>query len=374
VAALTVVLNHFHELWFPQDLHLPQTGLRETVEYALHFIDGGHEAVILFFLLSGFVLALPYNAGRAQSFPVFLVRRIVRIYGPYFIALCGAVGCAAIWHGDLHRGRWASEIWALPPSVSLTLQHVLFLGVYDYHPYNPVFWSLIYEMRISVLFPVIVLVVGRLKTWTSVSLALGLSATTMFLISRSLDSVWVPNLSMTLHYSGVFIVGILLSTTHERLGALYNASSRFLRYAIAVAAIVIYRESTRVSDEALTHLLRPASLHIVSDWLVVIGASAAIIGALHSETFQELLSFPSARFLGKISYSLYLVHLPILLAMAFTIGYRLPMLAQLALYLVASLSLATMFYYCVEAPFTQLSRYAGNSLGRRSSVERPVNA
>ena len=43
----------------------------------------GPEAVILFFVLSGFVLSLPAVNGRPQTYPTFITRRIFRIYVPY---------------------------------------------------------------------------------------------------------------------------------------------------------------------------------------------------------------------------------------------------------------------------------------------------
>jgi len=47
--------------------------------------------VNLFFLLSAFVLALPYLKGDGLEYPAYLARRVIRIYGPYLFALALAV-------------------------------------------------------------------------------------------------------------------------------------------------------------------------------------------------------------------------------------------------------------------------------------------
>ena len=54
LAAITVVFHHFSRICSPQIIHvLDRTPLRLLV--------AGHQAVILFFLLSGFVLTLPFR-------------------------------------------------------------------------------------------------------------------------------------------------------------------------------------------------------------------------------------------------------------------------------------------------------------------------
>ncbi len=50
----------------------------------------GHEAVILFFLLSGFVLTIPYLLPDPPGYLRFLTRRVIRIYVPYLAALMQA--------------------------------------------------------------------------------------------------------------------------------------------------------------------------------------------------------------------------------------------------------------------------------------------
>jgi peptidoglycan/LPS O-acetylase OafA/YrhL len=116
IAALTVVFYHFRLMWlFSVQEH------RWSV--VLNPITCGHEAVLLFFLLSGFVLAIPNLRGKGQPYPIYLLRRSLRIYAPYLFALLFAVAGASVWHGPLGHGYWAANTWSQPVSRHLVLAH-----------------------------------------------------------------------------------------------------------------------------------------------------------------------------------------------------------------------------------------------------------
>ncbi len=76
VAALTVVLHHFSRICPENFTHL-------LIRTPLRLLLAGDQAVILFFLLSGFVLTLPYKKNTSLSYGPFLLRRVCRIYLPY---------------------------------------------------------------------------------------------------------------------------------------------------------------------------------------------------------------------------------------------------------------------------------------------------
>jgi peptidoglycan/LPS O-acetylase OafA/YrhL len=91
LAALAVVLSHFTGVYLNTRHY--------TVflyKFPMRILLDGRAAVILFFLLSGFVLSLPYRQ-RGLEYGTFLVRRICRIYLPYLGALLLAV-LGDWWH------------------------------------------------------------------------------------------------------------------------------------------------------------------------------------------------------------------------------------------------------------------------------------
>ena len=102
LAALTVVLRHLCNLWLDDGMYSASEHSRDAFIFLTYPFAPGHSAVLLFFILSGFVLALPFIAGKAQSYPVFATRRIFRIYAPYLVVLCIAVLGDYFLHGQNH--------------------------------------------------------------------------------------------------------------------------------------------------------------------------------------------------------------------------------------------------------------------------------
>ncbi|OJV41506.1 MAG: hypothetical protein BGO25_17600 [Acidobacteriales bacterium 59-55] len=152
IAALVVLFHHYTHMFYPSLL----TGTGVAAVILSPFISG-HESVIYFFLLSGFVLSLPFLRGKNRPYPIFVRRRVLRIYGPYLAALALALAGCSLWHSQLGVSGWRAGTWSAPVDLHSVIQHLLFIGDYNYNRYNTAFWSLVYEMRISLIFPLLFL-------------------------------------------------------------------------------------------------------------------------------------------------------------------------------------------------------------------------
>jgi peptidoglycan/LPS O-acetylase OafA/YrhL len=141
----------------------------------LRLFTAGHEAVILFFILSGFVLSTPAIRSKAKPYPVFVTRRIFRIYLPYMAALALAISAAASLHGYIPGNAWFHRTWSHRVQWQLVLAHGLFIGQYDTAEFNTAFWSVVVEMRISLVFPVLCAFALWLKPAKSLGFAMALS-------------------------------------------------------------------------------------------------------------------------------------------------------------------------------------------------------
>ena len=110
LAAMIVVLHHLRFLW--QEDAKPSSAIcRFFLDLVAPF---GTEAVMLFFVLSGFVLSLPTVNGRPQTYFTFLIRRIFRIYVPYLAALLVWVVGAFWLHGIITRSDSFHQYWSEP--------------------------------------------------------------------------------------------------------------------------------------------------------------------------------------------------------------------------------------------------------------------
>jgi peptidoglycan/LPS O-acetylase OafA/YrhL len=248
------------------------------------FLRQGCHGVDLFFVLSGFCLAYPtlrrLRAERSTVFDVtgFFARRIVRIVPPYYAAIALFVGLLFL----LPRVGLALPIPAMPHFSWLSvLRNALFLdGNGEY--LNGSFWTLAIEFRWYLLFPVALWIWARSPRafLATLALAIGASATQ----SHSLDVAALP----------AFMLGIVAADLHVRESSL----SRFAMPAFAVAlcySVVITRSDWMNAPNVPWH---------ITMFLFVVAAGA-------TPWMARVLSVRALTFFGIASYSIYLVHEPI---------------------------------------------------------------
>ena len=219
LAALIVAFFHFDAVWSACGRPQWVGFLLEKTPLAL-FVSG-NASVILFFILSGFVLALPWVRGRPDGYAVFAVKRICRIWLPYLVALCLSVLGNWKFHGLKGVSSWFELMWGQPVDPGLVLRHVLFLGSYPTESFNGVFWTLRMEMRISLIFPLLCWAVLYFTPGRAI-LLVGL------FLGGALGSLWLipKGIGFTLLYVGLFLVGILMARHRRQVGAMVTRLPR----------------------------------------------------------------------------------------------------------------------------------------------------
>ena len=358
-AALTVVFYHFSQICSPRDVHL-------LLRTPLRLLVAGHQAVLLFFLLSGFVLTLPYQRRSRLNYGSFLLKRVCRIYLPYLGALALAILCDRYLsrYGHFHN-YWFDLTWTAPVTTRLVLQHILFLGNYDWSQFNTAFWSLVYEMRISLVFPWIAVAVLRLRTaWMLLSafalsfsyLPLALLITRTFHLSSSNGAI---NSTLTLHYAAFFLIGSLMAKHLQQINRWYARLSSMQSATMAFLALLLYAFSD--ASSMVQRFPIPKNLY---DWPIAAGAAMLMILAMNSRPVHRLLTGRTIHHLGRISYSLYLIHGTVLFALIHTLYGHIPLSMLLLLYLAITLAVTEIFYRLVERPTM--------TLGRRLTAPRGV--
>jgi peptidoglycan/LPS O-acetylase OafA/YrhL len=359
LAALTVLLHHcafvlpaFAATHWPRHHGLLTVAKRTP----LAALTAGHEAVMLFFVLSGFVLALPYIAGEHESYGRFAVRRVCRIWIPYAAALLVA-GLArwALADRPLHG---VSALFTLPwhtgPFTGTELLgHVSLVGSFDPWQLDPVVWSLVHEMRISLVFPVLVLLCLRGRWWHIAMVALAADALLWLAPGTPADG----GLLLTAHYGVLFVGGIVLARDRRRVVAAVVGWSRTGRLWLAAVSLACY--TAALMQPALSRHGRP-----FGDLLSGVGSLGFITLALAAGRVTSALRSPIPSFLGRISYSLYLLHVVVLLVLLHALSGRLPLPLLIGCGFGASLLVAWLSQRWVERPSINL----GRRLTRRAAV------
>ncbi|MBI2297735.1 MAG: acyltransferase [Armatimonadetes bacterium] len=349
LAALSVFLGHILQTILGGYEHTWLVRLIRTTPLAAAVT--GTEAVRFFFVLSGFVLALSYLRRPGQVAP-FLVRRVLRIYPAYLAAVVvGFLGASALYHGAV-PGRPAAFnlFWQAPPSATDVLEHVGMSVPQERNLYVPTIWSLVVEMRMSLALPLIMAVITAWPAWRILVLAVALSLgedTWNQLHGGQPFDLACP----TVYYTGMFIVGILLALRRDQLVASWSRLSRRVKIELLAAAWLAY---------TYPHWYFPhvGWLHPwwVNEWMLVIGSAIIIILAQSSPRLGAFLRRRPLVFLGQVSYSLYLWHVVVILAVGHSLRNRISdwQLAGLAVLLVPPVS--WLSYRYIEVPFMRLGR------------------
>lgn len=311
VAALAVVIGHGFTV-------LGHFGLNPASE-ALYVLLG-RLPVTIFFALSGYVLALPFFSAErpAPSALGFLIKRVLRIYVPYvFIAVIAMVCFGGASHAAVNGMLLMT---GTPAGVSI----------------DPPSWSLVVEMRYSLLFPLLVLAIAR-APWLTMTLAIAAASAAAAYAPwaspeplRPTDGYTVlSSFVVTAYYAPLFCGGIALARFRDVLMPLARRHATMLWVLAAVQTIAGY-------------------------WYdLIMDAVPLLVVALIPETTVavRILSLRFCVWLGRISYSLYLLHGIVILAIWHWTGNG---LLAVATYIPVSLAAAALCYRIAEVPSIQV--------------------
>lgn len=345
IAAVIVVFGHIFSLLFAR--HFP-FALEEDYT-PLQFLINGRLSVILFFVLSGFVLTFSIaSARRKYTFRTFITKRIFRIYVPYIIAMAGSWALfLQVSSGAHYTPLW--NVWTAPPNVQAVFGMIAMRGIQGDEALDGPAWSLFVEMQISLLFPFLVLLMKRYNVWVlAASLAASAVAGVLFKHMGEPDvyrvAATLPGRAvLTLYYVQYFAIGCFIAINRDAITTWVRKLPRYAHIIAATALILLpykfYGTHLRVADMVY------AAMSII-----------AIVYCIAFTKVSKALSVGVLQWLGDISYSLYLIHLPILMAMVFVLGHyvQLDVIALLALPLI--FVAAHGFHHFVEVPALTLGR------------------
>ena len=102
----------------------------------------GSDAVIMFFVLSGFVLTIPFLK-KPRPYKTYVIKRVLRIYPPYLVMVIAAIILRyALYEGKLSEySDWFNRVWS-EVSVKDVIGHFILIGTFNSSKLVPVFWTL----------------------------------------------------------------------------------------------------------------------------------------------------------------------------------------------------------------------------------------
>ena len=294
VAALYVVLHHCWMLTFHG--YPANTG-----PAWLGWLVYGHLAVVAFIVLSGFSLAMaPARHGwRLDAVSHFARRRAWRILPAYWAALTVSLLIAWAVTPQLH---------SRPPTDRSVVVYGLFLqDVFKAPIPNAAFWSIAVEVELYLVFPLLLLMRRRLGGVVMLGVVL-LPVVVAGLLRPSLANADKLT-GMAPQFAPLFAAGVLAAgvcVARERLRRM-----RWAWLAAAAAAPVLLLVIVNGSVWTVDHYywidlaISPAIALLLA--ALAAGQAGALTRLLTSRPLQDL---------GACSYSLYLIHVPILLVVS----------------------------------------------------------
>lgn len=362
IAALTVFCSHIY-LVFNETFYS-----KMVFEYGpLRIFTAGSEAVTLFFVLSGFVLSIPFITKINFNYLVYFIKRCCRIYLPYLASFLLAIICWKLFYTKEITGlsNWFNLNWSQSINYSSILVHLLLVKTFMSN-LNNVIWSLVHEMRISFFFPIIMFLLMRLKIVRGIFFALLLSFLSVIYYWLTDSSFIGTEVYVTIHYSGIFIFGALLARYKENIIDRISAFNIKAKIALFLTGICLYLYA---HPSFLLNIIYndfpPFYRTVIDSWFTSFGAGILIMLAISSSFFSKVLKNKLIIFLGKISYSLYLTHLTVLFASVHILYGILPMWIILLIVISFTLVVSSFLYYWVEKPAIKLGKFLTKNINKR---------
>ncbi len=335
----------------------------------LHLFWAGHEAVILFFVLSGFVLALPFVAtNKAKSYSNYIIKRLCRIYLPYAFAICLSIIMYSILnssHTD-HLSSWFNNMWTQRITFKELISFIFMTG-YGTSRLDTATWSLVHELRISFFFPLIMLLIIKWKfnkiffiSLISYILLISIFFLTTHKFEIHIVFSLIKSARDTIYYTGFFIMGALIAKYKEQLRAVYiklSFTSKVILFGISLMLYIIEwlipgLGTIKFDSNPLSEMLMTTFI----DWCIASSVLITIVFALNSVKLKVVLGKGILIYLGQISYSLYLIHPIILLIFVhFARGSNAVYLIVICVPILALLS-AHIMHKFVEIPSIKIGK------------------
>lgn len=306
LAAFVVVLSHFAVVFFPAlyTANVFETRFVSQLDLIvagtpLNVLYNGNFAVCIFFILSGYVLTYKFFRDKnPEALASGAFRRYLRLLVPVLFSnfLIFILMKFSLFYnvevGFVSRSMWwFSDMWTFRPDFFGMLKESFF-GVFtlDECNYNPVLWTMTYEFFGSFLVFIVAAVFGRFKY-------------------RNLIYFVLCCLLFQTYYMA-FIAGLILSDLTFN-GYLEVFETKIGKLILVGLLLGSYPAGMDVTNTMYTFF----QFSFINDnpmFFHILGSVCIMLAILNSKKLQRLFSTRPLAFLGRISFPMYLVHLPII--------------------------------------------------------------
>ncbi|TKD70744.1 acyltransferase family protein [Pseudalkalibacillus hwajinpoensis] len=333
VAALMVFFSHAVSMFY-------------TGELKFIFWDGA-TAVNIFFILSGFFLSLNYvnESNRPVRFSSYIIKRFFRLYPVYLAGMFFAIMVQyTVFQPGTMTGlsEWINSKWTTSPTSSDILGYILVFGA-STDSINSTMWAMRVFIYVSLLFPLVIVPLKKMDSY------FGLFA--LFILS-CVAHIAIPFLK----FLPIFVIGGILAKYHKKLFSLMEIKLKNKFFSVSLFLFALFLINIRFYMPLFFNKSMPE--HGLSvDPIMAVGWVIILYFSYKKINSFQFLKNKYVCFLGKISYSFYIVHFPILLGIT-SVMYPLTnnIYLCISISLIIVLLVAILFYKFVEQPSHNLGR------------------
>lgn len=358
LAALVVMLYHF-TLMFPSisratgidgDHAAPGSVVWWLTSTPVNLLIAGPSAVLVFFVLSGLVVTLPVLRNRSFDWIAYFPQRTARLGLPAFVSIFVALVFAVI--GNAFAGAPSGSMataWSVRGFEWSTFVQSsdLLLGMPLIN--NPL-WTLKYELVFSIALPIFVIVAMAAKKYWAITILLCSIMSFVGRLNATDGFVFLP----------IFMIGCVMAVHlgSMRSWAAEPSSAVLIRWAapclllISVVLLTLHANVWSVLPDKGR----------MQEWAVYVqflGAAGLVLVCAIWRPISKLLTTRICRWLARVSFSLYLIHVPVLVLVDKIIGPNQEVLT-VSISTVVALILAEIFCRFVEQPLHIASRKIGD--------------
>ncbi len=272
------------------------------------FARSGSTGVSLFLVISGFCLYLPFAGGRNARFKTttFLVRRARRLVPAYYVSIAFALALNLIGGKNLGFPSLSPLDVAVQLGTHMTMLHPFFLQTF--YALNGAYWSLGLEWELYLALPLLILGAGRFGIVPTLLAAVAVNVVYRLGIAWAGARGWLPSgLEQTVVLSNLlpgrwaeFVFGMVVAElfARQRLERLPRVAMYLWAPMLVVAVVTVGLPLSHLAFGAVFALLLVA---------VLTAGNVA----------YQVFAWRPLVVLGIMSYSLYLVHQPMVQALAY---------------------------------------------------------
>jgi peptidoglycan/LPS O-acetylase OafA/YrhL len=361
LAALYVMIGHARWLLWegyqnfnihPNDYSL----IDKALMYFFSLFKWGHEFVLLFFVLSGFVIHYGYcsklklDKAASLNFAQYFSRRTRRIYPPFLLALlltfaldyAGQMLNYSIYTGSSPYELMNTHVGNTSHDLKTLIGNVFFL----YKDYVPIFgsngptWSLKFEWWFYMFYPVF-LIISRKHIYYSTALVAVLFAASFF------PDLWPSALLQEIFGSMIcWWLGVLLAEVYTKRIPVKSTLLSLVAF-LWFLFLFAFNTNSVVYDLQIAFLF--TSILGIFLWL--------------NDKNYNLNSLKRLKTLGDFSYTLYIIHFPILCFLSGAVMKNSASTLPKHSYFILTgsfvcVTISYLFHFIVEVPFTRKSKKA----------------